>query len=86
MKQILTRVTKGGQITLPSEIRKILGVGPQDRVAFELDGEEIRIVRPKSTLQSVKGSVKPATRTEDFDEMIRNAQLDMAKKGYGESE
>ena len=42
------KITSKGQITVPREIRRILGVRAGDRLLFESDGKEIR-VRPART-------------------------------------
>ncbi|MGO8812964.1 MAG: AbrB/MazE/SpoVT family DNA-binding domain-containing protein, partial [Candidatus Sulfotelmatobacter sp.] len=39
------RITSKGQITVPREVRRILGVRAGDRLLFEGDGKDIR-VRP----------------------------------------
>ena len=34
MKELLTTVTKRGQVTVPAEVRRLLGIKPYDKVAF----------------------------------------------------
>jgi antitoxin PrlF len=41
-------ITSKGQITVPREIRRVLGVRTGDRLIFESDGKDIR-VRPART-------------------------------------
>ncbi len=36
-------VTSKGQVTIPSKIRRLLGIKPGDRLLFEPDGQEVRI-------------------------------------------
>ncbi len=57
MQQYHTTLTERGQVTLPVEIRKRLGVKPKEKVTFEVDGDTIRIVPSKYTVESVRGSV-----------------------------
>jgi AbrB family looped-hinge helix DNA binding protein len=38
-----SKITSKGQITVPIEIRRLLGVKPGDRLLFEKDGEGVRI-------------------------------------------
>jgi AbrB family looped-hinge helix DNA binding protein len=40
------RITSKGQITVPRDIRRTLGVRPGDRLLFESDGRGVRI-RPQ---------------------------------------
>jgi AbrB family looped-hinge helix DNA binding protein len=50
MKEALSSVSPKGQITLPAEIRKVLGLKPTDRVAVWLEDGQVRI-RPVGSLQ-----------------------------------
>ena len=38
-----TKIMLNGQITLPKEIREVLGVSGGDRVTFIVDGDDVRI-------------------------------------------
>lgn len=42
------RITSKGQVTIPAEIRERAGLLPHTDVAFEFDGEAVRIVRAKA--------------------------------------
>ena len=42
------RITSKGQITVPHEIRRALGVRPGDKLLFEKEGSSVR-VRPART-------------------------------------
>jgi len=80
MKQYSTTITRGGQITLPAEIRRLLAVDSGDRVTFEVEGTEVRISPAKWTLQTLTGSVKPPRKGLDVDDAIRQANEEMAAK------
>lgn len=51
------RITSKGQITVPREIRRALGVGPGDRLLFEKGarGVSVRPVRTKSPFAKYRG-------------------------------
>lgn len=51
------RITSKGQITVPHEIRKFLGVKPGDHLIFETSGvrASVRPVRAKSPFASYRG-------------------------------
>ncbi len=55
------KVTSKGQITLPREIRRRLGVRAGDRVEFEDDGKvmKVRPVRKKSPFEKYAGIGNP---------------------------
>ena len=55
------RITSKGQITVPREVRRVLGVRPGDRLLFEGDenGVRVRPVRTKSPFAKFKGIGNP---------------------------
>jgi AbrB family looped-hinge helix DNA binding protein len=61
-----TSITKKGQVTIPVEVRKALGLKPRDRVAFEVEGDVAKIRRATSRLLTGFGAVQPRQRPEDF--------------------
>ncbi|HEY8206305.1 MAG TPA: type II toxin-antitoxin system PrlF family antitoxin [Myxococcaceae bacterium] len=65
-------ITSKGQITLPMEIRRALGVGPGDRLSFRIaDGGRV-VVEPETLdLLSLKGSVKAAVKGISVEQMQR---------------
>jgi antitoxin PrlF len=56
-----SKITSKGQITVPIEIRRLLGVREGDRLLFESDAEGVRIrpVRNKSVLAKYRGIGTP---------------------------
>ena len=55
------RITSKGQITVPREVRRVLGVRTGDRLLFESDGKGIRVrpIRNKSTFSKYRGIGNP---------------------------
>jgi AbrB family looped-hinge helix DNA binding protein len=55
------RITSKGQITVPHEIRRALGVQPGDKLLFEQDGSGVRVrpVRTKSPFEKYRGIGSP---------------------------
>ncbi len=55
------RITSKGRITVPIEIRRILGVRAGDRLVFESDsnGVHIRAVRNQSVFEKYRGIGNP---------------------------
>ncbi len=55
------RITSKGQITIPHEIRRALGVRPGDSLVFERDGRGFRVrpVRVESRFAKFRGIGNP---------------------------
>ena len=86
MKEIVTTMTQRGQVTVPAEVRRLLGLKPRDKVAFEIEDDKVQLAPVKFTLESAFGSVKPDTRTADFKVISRAVKDEKAKKGTRELE
>lgn len=51
MPMAVSTITQSGQVSLPKAFREILGVKPNDQVAFLSDGERVEVVAvPKNPL------------------------------------
>ena len=50
------RITSKGRVTIPAAIRKQAGLLPETEVAFEFDGEAVRIVRVKPSPGQGRGA------------------------------
>ena len=74
MRQITTTVTQRGQVTIPAEVRRVLGVKHRDKVTFTIKNGEVRLAPAAFSLESAFGSVKPSKSPEDFDEVSRLAK------------
>ena len=80
MKENLTTITKKGQVTIPVEIRKALGLKPKDKVAFIFDRDIVRLEPSSSTLKAGFGAVKPRRKPENFKELREKAGEWIAQK------
>lgn len=59
------RVMSKGQVTIPKNIRSVLGVSTGDRVTFIVDGDSVRVVNSavyamKKLQQQMKGEAEKA--------------------------
>ncbi len=73
-----------GQVTIPKHVRDALGLGPSDRVSFEVrDGAAV--IRPAKTIFDYFASVKPRNRPEDWkqvrEEVSRIIAREIAEEG-----
>lgn len=50
------RITSKGQVTIPADIRERAGLLPYTEVAFEMDGEVVRIVRVEARAGQGRGA------------------------------
>ena len=74
MQERLTTVTRKGQITIPVEIRRALGLQVGDKVAVTLsEGDKPAAhLRPaRSVAERTFGAVTPRRKPEDFRELRR---------------
>lgn len=71
-------LTSKGQITVPKDVRERLGLKSGDRVAFEFEGNSVRLrVEKSKSLEELKGSL-PATREYTGKESERKAAREHA--------
>ncbi len=75
-----TTTTKRGQVTIPAQVRRLLGVKPKDKVTFTVTGMRVHIRPATFTLQSAYGSVEPSRKPEDFEEMSQIAKDEKAER------
>lgn len=88
MKELLTVVTRKGQITIPAEIRRSLGIKEGDKVALSLvDKEKAQVnLRPvRSVAELTFGAVTPRKRPEDFQELRRRFEEGVASEVANET-
>lgn len=77
----ITRLTSSGQLTMPVEVRRELGLAPGDSVLWTKDAAGNTIVRPmRYTIEELDGIVPaidhPSAET-DFEDMIAEAQEEL---------
>ena len=65
MAKYTSRVSSRGQVTIPSELRRTMGIKPQDRVALEQVDGGIKISPSGSGIAAGYGAVTPQTKPED---------------------
>lgn len=71
-------ITRKGQVTIPAEIRRALNLKEGDAVIWRRDGEVVRLVPARFTLESAFASVTPHQRPEDFEAVEKAAKRDKA--------
>ncbi len=79
MKQVVASITDRGQVTVPAEVRKLLGATLRGKLVFEIDGQEVRL-RVPMTLEQIAGSIPPLHHPEDFKAIERAAKDDHVER------
>jgi AbrB family looped-hinge helix DNA binding protein len=54
-----TNVSAKGQVTIPKDIRKAIGLKTGDRVTFVADGDKVILFPVRGDVLSLKGILKP---------------------------
>ncbi|MDO8616356.1 MAG: AbrB/MazE/SpoVT family DNA-binding domain-containing protein [Dehalococcoidia bacterium] len=81
-----TTITTKGQVTIPAEVRKRLGLKPRDKVRFEVEGDAATLRKSKSRILDMYGSVQPRTRPEDFRRLRDEFEQGVAEEALSEDE
>ena len=76
MREIVANVTERGQVTIPSEVRKLLGLKGRQKIVFAVEDGHVHLRRPGFNIESAYGSLKPIKR--DVEEAIRQAKEERA--------
>jgi len=76
-------LTTKGQITIPKRIREFLHINPKDKIAFEIEHDEVKIKHALS-VESTFGIVKPTYRPENFKKIRESVEKAIAEEAAGE--
>ncbi len=84
MKETQSTITSKGQITLPIEVRKHLGVHTGDKVSFVIeDSGKVTVKVPKyPTVASMAGAAGKLERPIDIDKMLEVAREDALEEDF----
>lgn len=59
MPELRARISSKGQVTVPAEVRRLLGIsGRGDYIAFIVDDGEVRLIRRRSVVEETAGAVR----------------------------
>ncbi len=78
MKEIISTVPSKGQVTIPAEVRKYLGIKTNDKIAFVIDQEgAVRLRGPRYTyISSLRGAAGSLSKPLSWQQMREIAQKD----------
>jgi antitoxin PrlF len=80
MRELETRLTQKGQVTIPAEIRHRLGLKPKDVVRFEIEGDEVKLKPATSQLLAGFGAVTPKEKPENWRKVRAEMEEAMAEE------
>ncbi len=78
MKELLSAVTRKGQVTVPAEVRRTLGLKEGDKVAFVMDEDQVRLVPVGSVVDRTAGMFRTGRRPETAAELRDAAERAVA--------
>jgi antitoxin PrlF len=84
MKEIISTITSKGQVTIPAEVRKYLGIKTNDKIGFVIDDEgvvRLRVLR-YPTIASLRGTAGRLNKPLSWQEIQKIAQEDRFNTKY----
>lgn len=80
MKELIASVTERGQVTIPAEVRRRLGIKPHDKIVFAITEDGIELKPMAFTLETAFGSVTSLRPDLTLDEQVREAKEERADR------
>lgn len=66
--EVTSTLTSKGQTTVPLEVRKVLGLGPRQRIVYEIEGNHVHIRAGGASLLAAAGALADGTPAKSRDE------------------
>ncbi|MBX2998082.1 MAG: AbrB/MazE/SpoVT family DNA-binding domain-containing protein [Caldilineaceae bacterium] len=84
--EYVSTVTSKGQVTVPVEIRRALGLKAQDKLLFRIVDGKVELAPLPMSLADAYGSVPPLTQPEDFSSIRASAREERADRAVKTSQ
>jgi AbrB family looped-hinge helix DNA binding protein len=78
-------LTKKGQTTVPKDIRNFLGLKPNDKILYLIEGKKVVLKPLKGNILNLRGSVKIKEKPIDFKKLRDDTRKKIAQKIIGGS-
>ena len=79
--ELVSTLTSKGQVTIPVQIRRLLGLKPKAKVAFLQKTDGVHIAVPRYTLHTIKGAV-PALSQKYSEKELREIAIESHLEKY----
>jgi antitoxin PrlF len=88
MKQIVSTITSKGQVTIPAEVRRHLGLKQRDKIIFVIEPEGgVRLAAPQyPTIDSLRGIAGTLARPMSWREVKEIAREDHVREMLAEDD
>ncbi len=80
MKESIATMTTKGQLTVPIEVRRQLGLKAGDKVLFQFEGQEVKLVPAASRLAAGYQSLPPLDQPREWDEVEATVAEEQAEQ------
>ena len=78
MREIVSTVTSKGQVTIPVEVRRRLGISVHDKIAFVIEDDQVRVMpagksvaaRTAGMLRGEQPALSPQQENEAFEQAM----------------
>jgi antitoxin PrlF len=84
MKEIVATITSKGQVTIPTEVRKHLGLNKREKIAFVIDEEgDVHLKTPHyPTVASLRGAAGSLPNPMSWEDIERVVEEERAEEGH----
>jgi antitoxin PrlF len=84
MKEIVATITSKGQVTIPAEVRKHLGLNKREKIAFVIDEEgDVHLKTPHyPTVASLRGAAGSLPHPLSWEDIERVVAEERAEEGH----
>ena len=84
MKEIVSTITSKGQVTIPAEVRKHLGLNKREKIAFVIDEEgDVHLKTPHyPTMASLRGAAGSLPHPMSWEDIEQFAEEERTEEGH----
>jgi AbrB family looped-hinge helix DNA binding protein len=73
-------LTSKWQTTIPKDIRNLLGLNPNDKILYLIEGKRVVLKPLKGNILDLRGSVRTKEKPVDFGKLRHNTKKKVARK------